>query len=251
MKSSKPVIGIVPDFKEGHKDLYSIKDFYALRANHVEVINRNGGAAIILPYDYGLINDYLNSIDAILIVGGYFDINPKRYGEQIHPEVNLNEVRENFEYAIAKNALTRKMPFLGICNGLSLINVLHEGSAIQHIPDHNIYINHEQKNIAGYEDYTIPYHDITIDKSSKLYQIIGQETIKTNSSHHQAVKKLGHNLKISARAVDGIIEAIEGNDHPFLVGVQWHPEFESTAHDSKIFYSFIQAANKYKLNNND
>ena len=130
MKSSKPVIGIIPDFKEGQKGLYSVKNFYALRVNHVEMINKNGGAAIILPYDYGLIDDYLNSIDAILIVGGYFDINPKRYGEAIHPEVKLNEVRENFEYAIAKKALAKNMPFLGICNGLALINVLRNGSAI-------------------------------------------------------------------------------------------------------------------------
>ena len=253
MKSSKPVIGIVPDFNEGEKGSYSVKNFYALRVNHVEMINKNGGAAIILPYDYGLIDDYLNSIDAILIVGGYFDINPKRYGEAVHPEVKLNEVRENFEYAIAKKALSKKMPFLGICNGLSLINVLHNGSAIQHIPDHNIYINHEQSKIDGYEDYVTPYHDVILDKNSKLYEIIGREKIKTNSSHHQAVNKLGDNLLISAKAIDGIIEAIESKDkdHPYLVGVQWHPEFESSQHDTKIFESFVNAAKNYKLNNND
>lgn len=251
MKSSKPVIGIIPDFKEGQKGSYSVKNFYALRVNHVEMINKNGGAAIILPYDYGLIDDYLNSIDAILIVGGYFDINPKRYGEAIHPEVKLNEVRENFEYAIAKKALAKNMPFLGICNGLALINVLRNGSAIQHIADHNIYINHEQSHIEGYEDYKTPYHDIIIDESSKLYEIIGHKKIKTNSSHHQAVNKLGDNLSISAKAIDGVIEAIEDKNHPFLVGVQWHPEFESSHHDIKIFESFINAAKKYKLNNNE
>ena len=63
------------------------------------------------------------------------------------------------------------MPFLGICNGLALINVLRNGSAIQHIADHNIYINHEQSHIEGYEDYKTPYHDIIIDESSKLYEI--------------------------------------------------------------------------------
>ncbi len=251
MKSNRPVIGIIPDFKEGAKDAYSVRDFYALRANHTDIINKNGGAAIILPYDYDLINDYLSSIDGLLVVGGFFDINPKRYGEEMHPEVNLNEVRENFEYAIGQAALKRNIPFLGICNGMHLINVLRQGSAIQHIPDHKEFIEHEQKHVEGYDDYSTPYHEVSIEKNSKLFDIIGQEKIKTNSSHHQAAKKVGNNLRISARASDGVIEAVEDQNHPFLVGVQWHPEFEASKYDNRIFQAFIKSAKTYKDKNNN
>jgi putative glutamine amidotransferase len=249
MKSNRPVIGIVPDYKEGSKDSYSVRDFYALRINYVEAINHNGGAAIILPYDYGLIDDYLNSIDGILIVGGFFDINPRRYGEETHPKTNLNEVRENFEYNIGQKALKKNLPFFGICNGMHLINILRNGSSIQHIPDHKQYIDHEQKNIPGYDDYSKPYHEVLIENDSQLSKIIKESKIKTNSSHHQAAKKIGNNLQIAAKAFDGIIEAIEDPNHPFLLGIQWHPEFDSAPADSRIFQSFIAAAKIYKQNN--
>ncbi len=246
MKTSKPVIGIVPDFKEGSQNGYSLRDYYALRVNYIEAINHNGGAAVILPYDYGLIDDYLDSIDGLLIVGGFFDINPKRYGEELHPESNLNEVRENFEYAIGEKALKKRIPFFGICNGMHLINVLRGGSSIQHIPDHKEFIEHDQKYIEGFDDYSKQYHEVILEKKSKLLEIVGQEKMVTNSSHHQATKKVGRDLKISAKASDGIIEAIEDLNYDFLLGVQWHPEFNCCEADNKIFQSFIKAANNYK-----
>ena len=250
MKSNKPVIGIVPDFRFGGKDQYSLRDFYALRTNHVEAINSNEGAAIILPYDYNLIDDYLNSIDGLLIVGNFFDIDPKRYGEEIHHAANLNKVRENFEFSISEKALSYKIPFLGICNGMQIINIIYGGTVIQHIPDCKDYINHEQAKIKGFDDYSIPYHEVIIKNPSKLYDIVGQEKIMTNSSHYQATKKAGDGLNIVARASDGIIEAIEKPDHPFLVGVQWHPEFAVSEADSKIFKHFVAAAKEYKNSKN-
>jgi putative glutamine amidotransferase len=124
--------------------------------------------------------------------------------------------------------------------------VLHGGKVIQHIPDEKVFINHEQSSIEGFSDYKVAYHEVKIEKDSKLFSLIGEEKIKTNSSHHQAAKNAGNGLKIAARASDGIIEAIEKNDHPFCLGVQWHPEFEVCAADKKIFTSFVDAALNYK-----
>ncbi|OFW85446.1 MAG: hypothetical protein A2794_03950, partial [Alphaproteobacteria bacterium RIFCSPHIGHO2_01_FULL_40_8] len=197
--------------------------------------------------DYDLIDSYLESLDGLMIVGGYFDIHPKRYGEEeMHPITKLNEVREEFEHQIAKKTIQTKMPFLGICNGMQLINVLHGGNVIQHIPDEGKFLDHEQGHIEGFANYHQCYHEVLIEKNSRLFSVVGEEKIKTNSSHHQAAKNAGKGLIVSAKASDGIIEAIENPSHPFCIGVQWHPEFETSQADRKIFTGFVEAAKKYK-----
>lgn len=252
MKSSKPLIGIVPDYKEGCTNGYSKGNYYALRANYVEMINKAGGATVLLTYDYDLIDDYLSSLDGLMIVGGYFDIHPERYGEkEIHPMIKLNEIRENFEHALGKKAINLQLPFLGICNGMQLINVLHGGNVIQHIPDEEKFMDHEQSHVEGFNDYHRAYHEVMVEKNSQLFSIIGEEKIKTNSSHHQAAKQAGQGLKVCARASDGVIEAVEKINHQFCLGVQWHPEFDNSSADKKIFESFVAAAKKYKIKNNE
>jgi putative glutamine amidotransferase len=247
MKSSKAIIGIIPDYKEGSKEGYSIKPYYALRCNYTQMISNCGGAPVILSYDYDLIDDYIALLDGIMVVGGYFDIHPKRYGEEkIHPTVKLNLIREDFEHQIISKALKTNIPILGICNGMQLINVLHGGKIIQHITDDKTFINHEQSHDPEFNDYNKAYHEVKIEPQTKLHQIIGQELIKTNSSHQQAAKNVGSQVKISARASDGIIEAIEKIDHPFCIGIQWHPEFNIGQADHKIFAAFVAASKKYK-----
>ena len=244
-KTDRPLIGIVPDYVEGKKGAYSTRNFYALRENYVSSINKAGGAAVILTYDYDLIDSYIEALDGIVIVGGYFDINPKRYGdEDIHETIKLNKIREDFEYAIGKKALDKDLPFFGICNGMQLLNVVKGGSAIQHIPDLANTMEHEQNNIDGFNDYAIPYHDIFIEEDSKLFEISGTKVIKTNSSHHQATKQAGKGLSVSARAEDGVIEAIEDKTKDFCIGVQWHPEFDVCKLDQKLFKEFIKCCKK-------
>ncbi|MBU6140318.1 MAG: gamma-glutamyl-gamma-aminobutyrate hydrolase family protein [Proteobacteria bacterium] len=243
MKNSRPLIGIVPDYKDGCPNGYSTKNYYALRANYVEMINQAGGAAIILTYDYDLIDFYLENLDGLMIVGGYFDIHPKRYGEEkIHPEVKLNDVREEFEFEIGSRALKAEMPFFGICNGMQLINVLHGGKVFQHLLDEGKFIDHEQSHTDGFGNYCTPYHEVQIEEGSKLFGIVGEKKIKTNSSHHQAAKRVGGGLIASGHALDGVIEAIENPSHPFCLGVQWHPEFSVSEADKKIFKAFVEAA---------
>lgn len=250
MNLNKPLIGVVLDYREGGKNQYSSGPYYALRANYIDVIEKMGGKVLLIPYDYEMIEFYLKSIDGLMIVGGYFDINPRRYGDnEIHKEVKLNEIRENFEFEIMAQALKKAdLPIFGICNGMQLINIIHGGKAIQHIPDHVQYLEHEQSKILDYGDYGKVYHEVVIAKDSKLFEIIGEEKIQTNSSHHQAVKDVNDDLKISGKAVDGIIEAIEHKTHPFCLGVQWHPEFAGTVADNKLFNAFVSACKKYQEN---
>jgi putative glutamine amidotransferase len=250
MSLTKPIIGIILDYREGGKGQYSTRPYYALRSNHIDMIHKMGAKVMLIPYDYEMIDYYLGLIDGLMVVGGYFDINPSRYGDnEVHKEVKLNEVRENFEFEFALQAFKNpNLPIFGICNGMQLINIIHGGNAIQHIPDDDKYLEHEQSNIEQYDDYAKTYHDVIIQKDSKLFDIVGEEKISTNSSHHQAAKEVKHPLQICAKASDGIIEAIEHKTHPFCLGVQWHPEFGGTIADNKLFDAFIKASKKYKKN---
>jgi len=239
----KPIIGIIPDYKIGGANSYSKTPFFAIRQNYPQSISEANGVPIVFSYDYEAIEQYLNLIDGLLFIGGGFDIHPKRYNEEINPQTKLNEARDNFEFEVFSQAIKQKsqMPILGICNGMQLINIFFGGSCIQHITDHSEYMNHEQSYNPEFLDYQ-PYHQVEILSSTKLAKISRQKMIKTNSSHHQAIGNLGKNILISAKASDGIIEAIEHNKHPFCLGVQWHPEFESSEMDRELFLAFINAA---------
>ena len=237
----KPIIGVIPDYKIGDENSYSKTPFFAIRQNYLDSISKAGGTPIIFNYDYKAIDQYINLIDGVLFIGGDFDINPKRYGEEIHPKTKLSEIRENFEFEVFSRVIKQKpqMPILGICNGMQLINIFFGGSCIRHIPDHSKYMNHEQSCNPKFLDYQ-PYHQIEISANTKLSKIGGRKIITTNSSHHQAIENLGDDILISAKASDGIIEAIEHSKHLFCLGVQWHPEFESSKIDKKLFLAFIK-----------
>jgi putative glutamine amidotransferase len=247
MKTSRPLIGIIPDYKEVNVEGRTTRKYYNLCENYVKAVNKAGGAAVILTYDYDLIDSYLESLDGLMVVGGYFDIHPKYYGEnEAHESMKFNAVREEFEHVLGKKAIATDLPFLGICNGMQLLNTLHGGKVTQHIPDHEDFMDHEQSHVEGFTNYDKGYHRVEIERNSKLFEICGSETIITNSSHHQAAKNIGGTLKVSGRASDGVIEALEDPNHPFCLGVQWHPEFEVSESDAKIFQAFVKAAKEYK-----
>jgi putative glutamine amidotransferase len=239
--SNKPLIGVVPDYDSGSKNSYSIYSHYAIRKNYVDAITKAGGAPILIPYDILSIENYLSLCDGFMIVGGNFDINPEKYGEKtIHKSVILNTNREEFESVLVKKILEIKIPILGICNGMQAINVALGGSLMQDILDEkNNFVDHEQSHFEEFQDKKKPYHTIKINSESTLYKITKTKIASVNSSHHQAIKNVGSALNVSAVADDGIIEAIENPTHPFCVGVQWHPEFETSKIDRKIFAAFI------------
>jgi putative glutamine amidotransferase len=234
----KPVIGITLDLaRNSEKYSYSLFPWYALRKDYADCVVMAGGIPIFLPYSADM-GAMLDIIDGLIIPGGDEDINPRFYGQEIvSDKVKTNDERAEFELHITKKAVERNMPVLGICNGLQVINVIFGGTLIQHLPDKfNSHINHEQPHPKN-----IPTHGIIIEADSILGAMVGPNTeVVVNSTHHQAIDELGKGLSISARAPDGVIEAVESKDHKFLIAVQWHSEYLNSELDENLFKKLVE-----------
>lgn len=240
----KPVIAITLDSVDNSdKYIYSAFPWYALRQNYAETVLKAGGVPLVIPYQYDTIELVLSIIDGLIIPGGDEDIDPCYYGQNFTSNrTTTNPARDQFEMLITKKVLEKNIPFLGICRGMQLLNIICGGTLIQDIPDYmpNSPINHEQpppKDIAT--------HQVIITPATLLAHLAGNEqSYMVNSTHHQAVDTVGKGLKVSAIAPDGIIEAIESVNHKFVLGVEWHPEYLNSALDFNIFKGLIEAAGK-------
>jgi putative glutamine amidotransferase len=178
---------------------------------------------------------YVDTFDGFFFAGGV-DVDPARYGESITGEgVEIDESRDAFELAFFPAAFASGKPILGICRGIQVINVAMGGTLYQDIP------GHRQSTPA--EQFAQP---VTLQRDTRLYGICGAERLLVNSCHHQAIKDVAPGLRVTARADDGTIEAVEATEHPYLVAVQWHPErfYREDAAACAIFDSFARVCGK-------
>lgn len=190
---------------------------------YVRAVAAAGGAPFWIPYS--LDGDHLlalfERLDALVLTGGG-DIDPRHYG--CEPGQGLRSVdseRDRLELTLARWAIEASRPILGICRGHQVLNIALGGSLIQDIPtDRPRSVAHEQSETLV-DELT---HPVRLIPGSLLQSLIGQTDLVTNSSHHQAVDRLGSGLEIVALAADGLVEGIEFTGHPFALGVQWHPE---------------------------
>ncbi len=231
-----PAIGVTLDAEPPGG--YSNYPWYALRRNYADAIAAAGGLPMALSHRAELAEAYLDRIDALVVTGGAFDVDPALYGAAgRHASVTLKEGRTAAEMALVKGALARDMPVLGICGGQQLLAVALGGSLIQHIPDGVPgALAHEQPNSrheAG--------HVIAIRPGTRLHAIVGTGGMRVNSSHHQAVADPGPSATVNATAPDGVIEGIEDTRFRFCLGVQWHPEFHIDPADHRIFDALVAA----------
>jgi putative glutamine amidotransferase len=233
-----PLVGVTLDAEKPGG--YSAYPWYALRMNYADAIAAAGGLPVALPYVPALASDLLDRIDALVVTGGAFDIDPALYGAaERHPMVTLKEGRTAAELALIEGALSRNMPVLGICGGQQLLAAALGGSLIQHIPDEVPgALPHEQPN-PRHE----PGHTVAITAGTRLAAIVGREMMQVNSSHHQAVLDPGEFAVVNAVAPDGVIEGIEDARFHFCVGVQWHPEFMIDPGDRRLFEALVGACN--------
>ncbi len=243
MITKKPLIGITLDSVDPQDevggDWYSDLPWYALRQRYCEAIAIAGGIPIPLPYHIEYMDDYINLLDGLVLTGGGFDIDPSLYNANyVHSTVTImRPQRTQFEWIFAENYLKSKKPILGICAGMQLLNVMHKGTLIQHIPDEApSSINHKQQQSRFKHQ-----HPVNIYPDTLLERLIGTDTIHVNSIHHQAIKDVSPIFKINAIAPDGLVEGIELSSHPFCLGLQWHPEFFVSESDALIMKNFVKA----------
>lgn len=203
-------------------DTHDRADHYESPTDYATSVEKAGGLPLLLPYriDLSLVPQLLDTLDGLLFSGGN-DLDPALWGETYHPQaVPIDPVRQRFELALMQEVERRRMPALGICLGSQLMNVYRGGSLTQFIPDENRQPSIEHRKING----VAPRHPVQVSPASILVGSLGKTALDANSSHKQAVKRIGRGLRIVATAPDGIIEGIEDPALPLFLGVQWHPE---------------------------
>ena len=212
--------------------------------DYVRAVSKNGGVPLILPVtaDEEIIKRQVEKLDGLIITGGH-DISPTSYGEE--PLVKLGEtlpIRDSFDRLLFKYAIKKNIPILGICRGLQMMNVYFGGSLYQDLSYNKVsYVKHDQE-----DGPTLATHSISIEEDSWLYKSLGEGEVLVNSFHHQAIKDLASDLRVVARAKDGVIEAVEHKSYGYMLGVQFHPEmiFEEDPKMNKIFKQLIDQARK-------
>ena len=185
------------------------------------------------------VEQLIEMFDGLLLSGGN-DINPMLFNEEPHEYLGVvSPSRDSSELELARRMLKTGKPILGICRGLQVLNVAVGGTLYQDLYKQNDspILQHIQK-----APNTHCSHYVQLDKGSLLESIAGSERIQVNSYHHQSLKEVPSDFKVTAVASDGIVEAIESTDEQFVLGVQWHPEALSAAGDAvslRIFERFI------------
>lgn len=224
----QPVIGLTGNFADG--DARLCEQYY------MSVV-RAGGTPVIIPpvADKDVIINTLDKIDGLVLTGGG-DINPLWAGEEPSPRLHgINHMRDKAELLTVRLAYNRQIPMLGICRGIQTLVTALDGEVDQDIAEsfaaahgagraaaaagHSL-IKHSQD-----ADRSEPTHTVRISRESVLYSLYKTETFAVNSIHHQAVRASGRRFSVSAKAPDGVIEAIESSEFKPFIGVQWHPEW--------------------------
>lgn len=194
------------------------KGRFDVNSKYVDAVRRAGGYAVLLPPGETRPEECFEFLDGIVMTGGP-DVAPARYGGKMHPEVyGVDLERDASEIALVHAIIEHKKPTLCICRGMQVLNVALGGTLVEHVPDE---FGSKVVHRAA-ENYQT--HDVAIDPHSHLAKIVGATSLSCASWHHQALRKLAPGLAVVATTADGVIEAVEHEDHDDLVVVQWHPE---------------------------
>ncbi len=208
---------------------------------YIQAVIGAGGAPLIIPAieDESSLYSLYRSLDGLILSGGV-DMHPRYFGEEMDGTEDVDEARDYAETTITGWALEENMPIFGICRGHQVLNVALGGSLYQDIPsampsalDHQTSSKAKQRALLA--------HPVAIDPSSKLAAIVGKTELNVNTLHHQSVKAVGKGLKVTGTAPDGVIEALESEQHDWVLSVQWHPEDLYAGHDwsRRLFAAFI------------
>lgn len=217
---------------------------FAVSPTYARAVELGGGAPVIIPphLEEVKLRAIFECLDGLLLSGGG-DIMPALFGEEDSGLLwFVDERRDRAELALAQWALAEGRPMLAICRGEQVLNVAAGGTLIQDIPT-QVTDALSHSSVAG-RPLSVMAHTVEVTAGTRLAALVGGGELGVNSSHHQAVKVVGAGLVVSARAPDGVVEGVEAHDHPFCVGVQWHPEalVEKYPVMRRLFEALVKAA---------
>lgn len=239
VSNKKPVIGLTTYLEQAQSGVWDVQAAFLPKV-YFDAVNKAGGIAVLVPpqaIDAESAEAILDGLDGLIICGGK-DVDPARYGQAPHPETDEPRPdRDALEDELLNAAIRRELPFLGICRGAQMLNVIRGGDLIQHLPE-VVGDNRYQKGKGNFS--RIP---VEIESGSLLETVLNNDSPVGAMYHHQAIGEVGEGLKVVARTEDGVIEALQLEEVPFGLAVQWHPE--QTPEDIGLFEGLVQAASTY------
>lgn len=214
--------------------------------DYKHAVEHAGGTPHLVNHETGVAKA-LDGAGGLLLTGGD-DVAPAHYGENAHESVvKVSPERDTFELELVKEARRRGLPIFAICRGMQVLNVACGGTLVQDIPSQVSGAIEHRLSTPPHTPFEMA-HEIWVEKDSLLARLLRErltdgDSCQVNSRHHQAVKTLAPNLKVSATAPDGVIEAVEDPGATFCLGVQWHPEnFWRTGEFRSLFEGFVAAS---------
>lgn len=235
--SGRPTVGITAATETVSYGSWTAMPAVLSPANYVRAVQRAGGRPVLLPPDEEDAKEpdgLLDALDALILTGGAGDLDPDLYGQEPHPETGpVQQERDAYELALVRAAINRRMPVLGICRGMHVLNVAYGGGLEQHLPD--VLGHEEHRHTPG----TFADHEVVLEAGSLAARATGSERTSVKSHHHQGIKEMGDGLVITGRSEDEAIEAIEDPSCPFVLGVLWHPEEDEKSQLIKALVSEV------------
>jgi putative glutamine amidotransferase len=244
---TRPVIGIATQTLPAVPG--QLPPCWIMGQRYVHVLRESGGVPWLIPLvpdDVATLREIFDRLDGIFLTGGV-DVDPSQYGEAKQTYCGTTDpARDEVELTLLRWAIEADKPVLAVCRGIQALNVACGGTLFQDVAaqvpaaiKHDYFPTRDNPHCRNYLA-----HPIAVRSDTRLGRILGAERVPVNSMHHQAIKRLGHGLVVSASAPDGVIEAVEGADGRYLVAVQWHPEelADSDPGMRRLFTTFLDAA---------
>jgi len=215
-----------------------------LMQSYIDAVMQAGGVPVLIPSMIAEDGwDALYSrLDGILFSGGG-DIALEHFSGDPHPRIDdVEPERDSVELKMLNAAASDGKPMLGICRGCQVMNVAFGGTLYTHIPDQ---LPNALDHAYPGNKRTVLVHEVKLEEGTHIAEVMREPIVKVNSLHHQGLKDIAPSLRVTGRAPDGLVEAVELPDHPFAIAVQWHPEWLTDQQVTRnLFNKFVEAAGK-------
>ena len=238
---SKPVIGITTYLQRAQTGVWDVQAAF-LPEVYFGAVERAGGIPLLLPpqpVEGGVAEQVIARLDGLIVSGG-LDVDAARYGASAHSENDEpSPLRDDWDDALLAAAIAAEVPFLAICRGVQVLNVLRGGTLHQHLPE---VVGHDGYRAGNGEFAT---NEVRVEPGTRIAAVIGEGSHAVQSYHHQAIDAVGDGLTVTAHSGGGVVQAVELEGVPFGVGVQWHPE-QDAVEDARLFESLVEAAREHQ-----